>query len=134
MSERQTATGQGSSRLSVELELGRRRGAHAGRATREREANHLEICPQCSRDLVYPVDWSPAGPLRWSVALRCPECEWRGGGVYAQEIVDRFDEILDDGTQALLDDLELLTRANVEEQIENFASALRSNLILPEDF
>ena len=29
--------------------------------------------------------------------LRCPECEWNGGGVYDQEIVDRFDEELDAG-------------------------------------
>ena len=134
MSERQTAAGRERPHLSVELELERRRQGHGGPASRQRAAGHLEICPQCSRDLVYPVDWSPAGPMRWSVALRCPECEWRGGGVYAQEVVDRFDEVLDDGTQALLDDLELLTRANLEEQIETFASALSRNLILPEDF
>lgn len=132
MSERQTATGQERA-LRVEQELGRRPG-HGRPASRPRDESQLEICPCCSRDLVYPVDWSPAGPGRWSVALRCPECEWRGGGIYAQEVVDRFDEVLDDGTQALLDDLELLTRANMEERVETFATALRENLILPEDF
>lgn len=134
MSERQTATGNRSIQLRLEAELERRRGGHGRPASRPRGAGHLEICPCCSRDLVYPVDWSPAGPLQWSVALRCPECEWRGAGVYSQEVVDRFDEVLDEGTQALLDDLELLTRANMEEQAECFATALRDDLILPEDF
>jgi len=134
MSERQTGTGQAGANLRVELELeGPRSGRRAPAPTR-RDAGHLELCPSCRRDLVYPVDWSPAGPMRWSVALRCPECEWRGGGIFSQEVVDRFDEVLDDGTQAVLDDLELLTRANMEEQVSSFAVALREDLILPEDF
>lgn len=132
MSERQTTTGRDAPQLRVELELEPRPAVPA--APRPRQAGHLEVCPSCSRDLVYPVDWAPAGPLRWSVALRCPECEWRGDGVYAQDVVDRFDEVLDGGTQALLDDLELLTRANMEEQVESFATALRDDLIVPEDF
>ena len=42
----------------------------------------------------------------WSVDLRCPDCEWHGSGVYAQEVVDRFDEALDRGTEQLLGDLQ----------------------------
>jgi hypothetical protein len=134
MSERHnTATGREIAPLRVEAERGRRRGP-GQTATRPRQANQLEICPCCRRDLVYPIDWSPAGPAHWDVSLRCPECEWSGRGVFAQEIVDRFDDVLDDGTQALLDDLELLTRANMEEQIEIFATALERDLIVPEDF
>lgn len=76
----------------------------------------------------------PAPGRRWSIALRCPECEWHGGGIYSQNVVDRFDEVLDDGTQALLDDLDLLTRANMEEQVERFVAALTDDLIFPEDF
>ena len=54
--------------------------------------------------------------------------------MYAQEVVDRFDEVLDHGTDRLLDDLSLLARANMEEQVERFVRALRLDLILPEDF
>lgn len=133
MADRHAATGQRSGELRLELELESRRG-QGGPAARPRSAEELELCPCCGRDLVYPVDWAPAGKLQWSVALRCPECEWRGGGVYAQDVVDRFDEVLDDGTQAVLDDLELLTRANMEEQLEGFVAALDADLILPEDF
>ena len=134
MAERQTTTGQRRSDLRLEAELERRRGGHGRPASPPQRPGELSLCPCCGRDLVYPLDWAPAGERRWSVALRCPECEWRGGGVYEQALVDRFDEALDDGTQAVLDDLELLTRSNMEEQIERFVAALDADLILPEDF
>ena len=77
---------------------------------------------------------APAPRKRWNVDIRCPDCEWLGGGLYAQEIVDRFDEVLDEGTEQLLGDLNLLARANMEEQVERFIAALRAGQILPEDF
>ncbi|MGI9019612.1 MAG: hypothetical protein ACR2G3_02735 [Solirubrobacterales bacterium] len=94
----------------------------------------LHICPACDSGLVHPVDWSPAAGRRWLVDLRCPECEWTGGGTYSQTVVDRYDEVLDDGTEAVLDDLSQLTRANMEEHAQAFAAALAGDLILPEDF
>ena len=94
----------------------------------------LHVCPQCRSELVFPIDWAPHDRRSWAVALRCPDCEWHGDGVYAQDVVDRFDEVLDDGTEQLLEDLNLLTRANMEEQIERFCAALRADQILPEDF
>lgn len=103
-------------------------------ATRSRTAPELHVCPNCDSDLVYPTDWAPAAGRRWTVDLRCPNCEWHGGGTYGQGVVDRFDVVLDTGTEQLLDDLGVLTRANMEEQIERFADALRDGRILPEDF
>ncbi len=94
----------------------------------------LHVCPSCASELVYPTEWEPAPRKRWNVDLRCPDCEWLGGGLYAQEIVDRFDEVLDAGTEQLLDDLNLLARANMEDQVERFVAALRAGQILPEDF
>ena len=52
--------------------------------------------------LVYPLDWEEAGPAHWEVTLRCPNCEWVGTGVFDQDTVDRFDEVLDEGTDALV--------------------------------
>ncbi len=100
----------------------------------EREAGALDICPCCSSGLVYPTDWAPVNPTNWSVELRCPDCEWIGGGVFAQVVVERFDEALDTGTEQLLTDLSLLTRANMEDQVERFAAALWAGEIQPEDF
>ncbi len=94
----------------------------------------LHVCPLCSSELVYPEDWSSAPNRRWNVSLRCPDCEWHGVGVFEQSVVDRFDEALDRGTGALLDDLGLLTRVNMEEEIDLFAAALWADRILPEDF
>jgi predicted RNA-binding Zn-ribbon protein involved in translation (DUF1610 family) len=98
------------------------------------ESTALHICPECGSDFVYPLDWAQAGDAQWSVDLRCPECEWRGTGVYGQEILDRFDVALDAGTAAVIDDLADLTRANMEDEAERFLAALRDDLLLPEDF
>src|SRR5262245_7720408 len=103
-------------------------------ASRGGVGTRLEVCPCCDSGLVYPLDWEPADAGHWRVGLRCPDCEWLGGGVYGQDVVDAFDEVLDDGTEALLAELTLMTRANLEEEIERFADALTGNLILPEDF
>ncbi len=129
MSERQAAPdGQGGGALDASSFVVPRAPAELG-ATRD-----LHVCPTCSSGLVYPTDWAPAARRRWAVDLRCPDCEWEGGGVYAQEIVDRFDEALDAGTEQLLEDLDLLARANMEDQVDRFIEALRSDLVLPEDF
>lgn len=99
-----------------------------------RTQEDLHICPSCASRLVLPTDWAPAAGRRWTVDLRCPDCEWQGGGTYSQSVVDRFDEALDDGTEALLRDLNLLTRANMEEQVDAFVAALAADHVLPEDF
>jgi len=94
----------------------------------------LHICPECDRDLVYPVEWQEASATHWEVLLRCPNCEWSELGVYDQATVDRFDETLDNGTELLVRDLRRLVQANMEEEAERFAAALDADAILPEDF
>jgi hypothetical protein len=98
----------------------------------ERSAG-LHVCPECGAEKVQPTDWWELGG-GWHVSLRCPECEWRGEGTFSQGEVDRFDRELDNGCEALLGDLRRLTRANMEEETERFASALSKDSILPEDF
>ncbi len=99
-----------------------------------RNAGELHVCPECAAEMVYPTDWAPTPDQRWSVALRCPSCEWTGNGVFTQEIVDRFDEALDVATETMLADLQALARANMEEEVERFVHALDSGLIVPDDF
>jgi hypothetical protein len=94
----------------------------------------LHVCPQCDRDMVYPVDWEEASLTHWEVALRCPNCEWTDVGQFDQATVDRFDEHLDLGTEALVRDLRRLVQANMEDEADRFAAALEANAILPEDF
>ena len=99
-----------------------------------REHVELHVCPDCTKGLVYPVEWEEASPTHWEVQLRCPNCEWHTIGLYDQETIDRFDEELDFGTEALVRDLKRLTRANMEEEIDRFSSALASDAIWPMDF
>jgi hypothetical protein len=94
----------------------------------------LHICPECDRDLVYPVEWEEASDTHWEVLLRCPNCEWTEIDRFDQATVDRFDRQLDDGTEILLRDLKRLEQANMEEEIVRFAKALDAGAILPEDF
>ena len=94
----------------------------------------LHVCGACESDLVYPTEWDEAGMTHWEVALRCPNCEWNGTGIFQQELVERFDEALDRGTEALVRDLKRLMHANMEEEIDRFVQALDHDLILPEDF
>jgi hypothetical protein len=94
----------------------------------------LHVCIECSSELVYPVRWEEAGPENWSVLLHCPNCEVYREGVFAQNTVEAFDEELDRGWDALARDYKRLMRANMEEELERFVSALGADAILPEDF
>jgi hypothetical protein len=101
---------------------------------RDEPLDDLHVCPECDRDLVYPVEWEEASETHWEVLLRCPNCEWAEVGEFDQATVDRFDEQLDIGTQVVLRDLKRLERANMEDEIERFARALHADALLPEDF
>lgn len=94
----------------------------------------LHVCAECESELVYPTEWEEAGPMHWDVSLRCPNCEWAGTGTFEQDVVERFDEELDRGTEALVRDLKRLMQANMEEDVERFVSALADGHIVPEDF
>jgi hypothetical protein len=97
-------------------------------------ATDLHVCGSCSSSLVYPTEWEEAGATHWEVTLRCPNCEWSGTGTFEQDVVERFDEELDRGTEALVRDLKRLAHANMEDEIERFTTALTEDHIVPEDF
>lgn len=94
----------------------------------------LHICRVCGCDMVYPVTWQEAGPEDWSVLLSCPNCRAERGGVFSQDEVELFDEVLDQGADALARDYKRLMRANMALEADRFAAALAADAILPEDF
>ncbi len=94
----------------------------------------IHVCRECASELVYPVAWEEADRSRWEVSLRCPNCEWKVTEVFEEETIQRFDETLDRGTAALVADLRQLSRANMEEDVERFITALAAGHVLPEDF
>jgi len=94
----------------------------------------LHICRECASPLVVPVAWEQAGPHEWAVTIQCPNCEWWDADVFDEATIERFDEELDRGTEALVRDLLRLMRANMEDDVERFVNALHADAILPEDF
>ena len=108
--------------------------ATPGAASHDETVNDLHVCGSCASSLVYPTEWEEAGATHWEVTLRCPNCEWAGTGIFEQDLVERFDEELDRGTEALVRDLKRLAHANMEDEIERFTTALADDHIVPEDF
>jgi hypothetical protein len=94
----------------------------------------LHVCPDCASNLVQPLEWGAGTDGSWELTLQCPNCHWLIEGVYAREEIDQFEEQLDDGLADMLSDLRRLTQANMAEEMERFITALRADLILPEDF
>jgi len=98
------------------------------------EADDLHVCPECTGELVYPVEWEEHMGDRWRLSRRCPSCEWIGTGEFDQAAVDRFDDVLSEGTEALLTSLRSMVRTNMEEDVERIIAAINADQILPIDF
>jgi hypothetical protein len=94
----------------------------------------LEMCPVCGGEMVCPVRWNEVEECRWHVELRCPECEWRGTNIFDQETVDRYDDALCLAADEMIEELERMTRANMQDEIDRFVAALDADQIVPFDF
>jgi hypothetical protein len=94
----------------------------------------LHICPECRSELVQPVAWGQVSVEHWELELYCPNCGHSREGVFDQDDVAKLEEQLDEGVDAIIDDLQRLAQANMADQIERFVAALEADLILPEDF
>ena len=105
-----------------------------GRGRAVVSAREPHQCPGCGCALVYPVAWMAAPSGRWSVDLRCPNCERKETVVLAQDVADRFDEELERGAETMTTDLERLTLANMADHVDRFVAALEAGAIHPMDF
>jgi hypothetical protein len=94
----------------------------------------LHVCPDCSSELVQPIDWSEAPEDCWNLLLNCPNCDWYTEGLYSAEQVRELEDRLDEGLADMLRDLQRLAQANMADQIDRFVNALNADQILPEDF
>ena len=75
-----------------------------------------------------------SSPGRWEIERRCPECEWESTGVHGEADVQRYDALLNEGTDALIEHVEQLAHDNMAAEIERFVAALRDDHITPFDF
>jgi hypothetical protein len=111
--------------------------AASGSAARGRAAvaaGEPHLCPDCGCSLVYPIAWVAAPSERWSVDLRCPNCQRKGTVLLAQDVADRFDEELERGEEAMMTDLERLALVNMADDVDRFVAALGAGAIHPMDF
>lgn len=94
----------------------------------------VSCCEHCECEMVYPIDWEQSDGRHWRVTLRCPNCEEVSDGVMDEELIEKFDCLLDRGTDSLVRDLRNLTYANMATEINTFVTALDAGHLLPEDF
>jgi hypothetical protein len=94
----------------------------------------LEQCPVCAGERVHPVDWHEAGAEGWELSLRCPDCRFREIGVFGEPEVERYDRVLADECGRMVEELERITRAHMEEEILRLRAALESGGLTPFDF
>ncbi len=99
-----------------------------------RPFDKLHVCSRCDSDLVQPSEWVQADAGHWQLRLQCPNCGWSRRGTFGGHQLTALEDQLDGGFAVLLRDLKQLTQARMTEEIERFAGALETDLLLPEDF
>jgi hypothetical protein len=107
---------------------------HEIEAGAELHVRQIELCTRCGGDRVHPTDWNEVEELRWQLALRCPDCEYRHVETYDAAEVERYDDVLNDATDRLIEELDRVTRENMSDAIDRFRSALENDGIMPFDF
>ncbi len=94
----------------------------------------LHVCPSCESALVQPLSWTETPDGRWDLQLECPNCGHSESGTFTPLQIELLEDRLDEGLSEMIADLQRLTQANMTADVERFAAALNTNLILPEDF
>ena len=108
--------------------------AEAVPADQRKGISRIELCPECDSDRVHPVDWHEVDEHHWRLDVRCPDCRWMGSDVFAQHEVERYDDVLNADTDALIDELERITRENMADHLQRFIQALENDGIMQIDF
>ena len=71
----------------------------------------LSSAPSATRTACTPWTGTRSTSASWRLDVRCPDCRWMGSDVFAQDEVERYDDLLSADTDALIDELERITRA-----------------------
>lgn len=107
---------------------------NAGR-TGTKATTGLHVCPACGSKLVQPTRWEQTAKRgHWHLWRRCPECELRCDGIHGESEIDAFDEVLDNGAEALATELQGLEMEGMRQIADAFSAALAADLITADDF
>ena len=104
------------------------------RTNSAKSVRQLHLCPSCYSNLVQPSDWESVAGQHWRLTLTCPNCGRLERDVFDAAEVAMFEEQVDCGVNALMDDLRVLAASNRAFEVERFGEALSHDLLLPEDF
>jgi len=94
----------------------------------------IELCSSCGEERVHPMEWVEVEDMRWELSVWCPDCEWESTNVYDQAEVERYDDLLNDATDRMIEELDRVTRENMNEAVDRFRAALENDDIVPFDF
>ena len=84
-----------------------------------------------------PLRWNSeieGDPDAWDLVVECPNCWHRTAWRIPHATIEAYDRWLRAGTDQLINQLEGLTRANMEHDADLLRTALATDLLLPEDF
>jgi hypothetical protein len=107
---------------------------HEIEAGAELQVRQIELCAKCGSDRVHPTDWNEVEELRWGVGGCCPARASHQVETYDAAEVERYDDVLNDATDRLIEELDRVTRENMSDAIDRFRSALENDGIMPFDF
>ena len=94
----------------------------------------LSDCSECGSEFVHPVEWSPNDGGTWWMLLRCGACGTSREETVPDAEAERYDRELDMAEYRMRRAADRLSKEQLEEQAESFATALRLDLIGVEDF
>lgn len=96
----------------------------------------LHICGGCGSNLVFPLEDTieETEDERFSMTLRCPNCELCTDLIAKPEDCYALDDELEDAYCQMSKQLSNLTWANFAEEIERFVALMNDDRILPFDF
>ncbi|MBI5104102.1 MAG: hypothetical protein HZB46_03795 [Solirubrobacterales bacterium] len=98
-------------------------------------ASRVDLCPDCGREFVVPVallDIVDEG--LYLVALECKNCGRLAVGVHEDAEMEQVDRAMDRQCTELEAMADILDIAEFIHEIELFTTALRADIVLPEDF
>ena len=98
----------------------------------------LEVCESCSRELVYPIDYfrefGRKDFKKWNITLRCPDCFHVRELNVTEEVIERFDLVLEKGTDAIVDLHNRISYEIMQNWVDSFCYALGHDAIVADDF
>jgi hypothetical protein len=103
-------------------------------AARPAPVTGLHECPDCRRDMVYPVHWHSVDSERWAMDLRCGECGAERKVVASNAQAAEFDSALNERQRRLERSLERVEASRMAAEIDAFVEALERDLIDAADF